>query len=125
MNQITFDGFFFTPSLEDEGMELSFFDFKEEPMKGAEKINGNAVGDMYHVAFFKDAGENSIEFDENFEAIFADPVTYVKNLEGAGLFGCVLRKTTHSHKWFDNYLTRAKENVRIQNMKTKERLKNA
>lgn len=122
MNSVTFDGFFFTPSLEDDEVELSFFDFNEEKYKNAEPVDKTPVGLTYHIVFFKPAGDGTVEFDESFEAVFADPVTYVKNLAGSNLFGCVLKKTTHSKKWFDNYLTNAKKKVTIHNMKVKEGL---
>ena len=122
MQAITFDGFFFTPGVEDGELELSFFDYNEENLKTAEKVENTAYGDKYHIAFFKPDGEGFVEFDETFEAIFADPVAYVENLNGTELFGCVLRKTTQSDKWFNNYLTKAKENVTIHNMQLKKGL---
>jgi hypothetical protein len=122
MQAITFDGFFFTPGVEDGELELSFFDYNEENLKNAEKVENTAYGDKYHIAFFKPDGEGFVEFDETFEAIFADPVAYVENLNGTELFGCVLRKTTQSDKWFNNYLTKAKENVTIHNMQLKKGL---
>jgi hypothetical protein len=122
MKSVTYDGFFFTPGSQDDELELSFFDYKDEKLKNAEKVENTAVGDKYHIAFFKPDEEGYVHFDESFEAIFADPVVYVQNLSGTNLFGCILRKTTHSYKWFDNYLTKAKENVTIHNMKLKEGL---
>jgi hypothetical protein len=44
------------------------------------------------------------EFNDAFEAILGDPESYIKNLVGAGLYGCVVRKTTKTGKWFENYL---------------------
>lgn len=122
MQSITFDGFFFTPGADDDELELSFFDFKEEYLKNAEKVENTTFGDKYHIAFFKPNKDGLVEFDETFEAIFADPVTYVKNLTGSNLFGCVLRKTTQSDRWFNNYLKSAKENVTIHNMQLKKGL---
>ena len=122
MQTMTFDGFFFTPGADDDELELSFFDYSEENLKNAEKVENTAIGDKYHIAFFKPNGKGLVEFDESFEAIFADPVTYVKNLTGSQLFGCVVRKTTQSGKWFDNYLSSAKENVTIHNMQLKKGL---
>ena len=122
MQPMTFDGFFFTPNVEDGELELSFFDYTEENMKNAEKVENTSYGDKYHIAFFKPNGEGLVEFDESFEAIFADPVSYVKNLTGTSIFGCILRKTTRSNKWFDNYLTNAKENIIIHNIELKKGL---
>ena len=122
MQTMTYDGFFFTPNDEDGELELSFFDYNEESLKNAEKVENTAYGDKYLIAFFKPDEDGFVEFDESFEAIFADPVAYVENLYGTELFGCILRKTTQSHKWFNNYLTKAKENVTMLNMKLKEGL---
>ena len=122
MQTMTYDGFFFTPNAEDGELELSFFDYNEESLKNAEKVENTAYGDKYHIAFFKPDEDGFVEFDESFEAIFADPVAYVENLYGTELFGCILRKTTQSHRWFNNYLTKAKENVTMLNMKLKEGL---
>jgi len=122
MQAITFDGFFFTPGAEDGELELSFFDYNEESLKNAEKVENTAYGEKYHIAFFKPNAKGFVEFDETFEAIFADPVTYVQNLNGTELFGCILRKTTQSDRWFNNYLTKAKENVTIHNMQLKKGL---
>ncbi len=122
MQTMTFDGFFFTPGTDENELELSFFNYSEENLKNDEKVENTAIGDKYHIAFFKPKGKGLVEFDESFEAIFADPVTYVKNLTGSQLFGCVLRKTTQSGKWFDDYLSSAKENVTIHNMQLKKGL---
>ena len=72
MQSVTYDGFFFTPGSEDDELELSFFDYKDEKLKNAEKVENTAVGDMYHIAFFKPDEEGFVHFDESFEAIFAD-----------------------------------------------------
>jgi hypothetical protein len=122
MQTMTYDGFFFTPGAEDGELELSFFDYNDENLKNAEKVENTAIGDKYHIAFFKPDEDGLVEFDDTFEAIFADPVAYVENLNGTELFGCILRKTTQSDKWFNNYLTKAKESVTIHNMQLKKGL---
>ena len=115
-NEETFDGFWFLPC-DEEGLNLSFFTFKDE-YGGGTPIGGNQIGDNYHLAFFKENEEGLPEFDDAFEAILGDPESYVKNLVGAGLYGCVVRKTTKTGKWFEDYLTSVVGSVIVDNVKS-------
>jgi hypothetical protein len=108
------DGIFFTPA-DDDDLELSFFNVVED--RGT-PIDGSEYGYKYHIAFFKGLPNGEIVFDESFEAIFADPATYIRGLVGCELFGCILKKTTTSTKWFNDYLKRTKESVKILNEKS-------
>jgi hypothetical protein len=110
MDTTKFDGFFFTPTEEDQ-LKLSFFEFNDDEYSDGIPLDSNSIGDTYHIAFFKPDDDGIPVFDESFEAIFADPVTYINGLVGTDLFGCILRKTTKSAKWFNDYLTKAKESV--------------
>jgi hypothetical protein len=114
-NEETFDGFWFLPC-DEEGLNLSFFTFKDE-YGGGTPIGGNQIGDNYHLAFFKENEEGMPEFDDAFEAIIGDPQSYIKNLVGAGLYGCVVRKTTKTGKWFDDYLTSVAGSVIVDSVK--------
>jgi hypothetical protein len=120
-NEETFDGFWFLPC-EEEGLNLSFFTFKDE-YGGGTPIGGNQLGDNYHLAFFKENEEGMPEFDDAFEAILGDPESYIKNLVGAGLYGCVVRKTTKTGKWFDDYLKSVVGSVIVDNVKSITNLK--
>ena len=120
-NEETFDGFWFLPC-DEEGLNLSFFSFKDE-YGGGTPIGGNQLGDNYHLAFFKKNEKGMPEFDESFEAILGDPESYIRNLVGAGLYGCVVRKTTKTGKWFDNYLTSVVDSVIVDNVKSITNLK--
>jgi hypothetical protein len=120
-NEEPFDGFWFLPC-EEEGLNLSFFTFKDE-YGGGTPIGGNQLGDNYHLAFFKENEEGLPEFDDAFEAILGDPESYIKNLVGAGLYGCVVRKTTKTGKWFNDYLTSVKDSVIVDNVKSITNLK--
>jgi len=117
----TFDGFWFLPC-EEEGLNLSFFTFKDE-YGGGTPIGGNQLGDNYHLAFFKENEEGLPEFDDACEAILGDPESYIKNLVGAGLYGCVVRKTTKTGKWFDDYLKSVVGSVIVDNVKSITNLK--
>jgi hypothetical protein len=120
-NEETFDGFWFLPC-EEEGLNLSFFTFKDE-YGGGTPIGGNQIGDNYHLAFFRENEEGMPEFDDAFEAILGDPETYIKNLVGAGLYGCVVRKTTKTGKWFEDYLKSVVGSVIVDNVKSITNLK--
>jgi hypothetical protein len=115
-NEETFDGFWFLPN-DEEGLKLSFFTFGEE-FAGGTPIGGNQLGDNYHLAFFKENEEGMPEFDDAFEAILGDPESYIRNLVGAGLYGCVVRKTTKSGKWFEDYLTSVVGSVIVKGLKS-------
>ena len=114
-NEETFDGFWFLPC-DINGLNLSFFTFKEE-YSGGTTIDNSSNGDMYHLAFFKENEAGMPEFNDSFEAILGDPQNYVKNLTGTGLYGCVVRKTTKSGKWFEDYLTSVTGSVIIDDLK--------
>ena len=111
MDTKDFDGFFFTPGIEDNELKLSFFEFNDTEFSGGIPLDTTAVGDTYHIAFFKPDDEGVPIFDESFEAVFSNPETYVSGLVGTDFFGCILRKTTTSGKWFNDYLARTKESV--------------
>ena len=120
-NEETFDGFWFLPC-DEEGLNLSFFTFKDE-YGGGTPIGGNQLGDNYHLAFFRENEEGLPEFDDAFEAILGDPESYIKNLVGAGLYGCVVRKTTKTGKWFEDYLKSVVGSVIVDNVKSITNLK--
>jgi hypothetical protein len=110
-----FDGFYILPG-EDDGIKLSYFDFKDDFNKG-KKVDGTELGDMYHVIFMK-AGDDSLPIlEDHFEAIFSHPETYVRNLLGADIFGCFVKKTENSYKWVDDYLKRTLARVTMIKMK--------
>ena len=112
-----YDGFYFLPGKDDAEMALSFFEFSEELGNQKKVDSKNEIGDLWHIAFFtKDENDNP-QFNDSFEAIFSDPVAYVKNLCGTGLYGCVLRKTYKSVKWFNDYLDKVMNRVTIIRLK--------
>jgi len=114
MTKQPYDGLFFTPGEEEDSLAISFFDLKDE-YAGGEPVEGTDIGPNCHVAFFKECEDGLVRFDGTFEAIFADPLTYVTGLIGGGLYGCILKKTTKSNGWFENYLTRTKDHVTMLN----------
>lgn len=110
MQPKTYDGFYFTPAEEDDDLNITFFDFNGDVEKG-NPVSNSSIGDCWHVAFFRHDKEGVPYFDETFEAIFSDPTVYVRNLLGANVYGCIVRKTEKSNKWFDDYLNNAKKHV--------------
>jgi hypothetical protein len=111
-----YDGIYFMPGEEGGELILSYFDFNKE-MAGGTPIDGNNSGHMYHIAFFNHDEEGQPVYDESFEAILGDPVTYVKNLAGTGIYGFLVRKTEKSGKWFEKYLKSAIEQIIMRKMK--------
>jgi hypothetical protein len=111
-----FDGIFFLPDDYDrEAVTISHFTFKEEYANGT-PVGATTIGDMFHVAFFVEDDDGLPKLDGAFEAIFGDPTAYVQNLVGANVFGCLVRKTDRSQKWFDDYLNDVQKNVMIKKM---------
>lgn len=105
------DGFFFIPDNQ-SNFDIHHFRFTEnENHELLTGIEGTEVGPKFHIAFFKEGTNGKIEFDESFEAIFADPYIYLKNLIGMNIFGVMVRKTEKSTEWFDEYLTMMKGKI--------------
>ena len=115
-----YDGFYFLPNKQENSALFNFFTFDEDDgdLANSKKVDSkNEIGDLWHIAFFtKDENDNP-QFNDSFEAIFSDPVAYVKNLCGTGLYGCVLRKTDKSVKWFNDYLDKVMNRVTIIRLK--------
>jgi len=101
-----FDGFYFLPGEDDYELQFAYFKFKDGEFDG-KPVDASPLGDKYHIAFFRRDANGDPMFDEEFEAIFTDPSIYVQGLVGSKLYGCVLRKTDKSNKWWDEYLERA------------------
>ena len=115
MKPSEYDGFYFLPDEGDDDLQIAYFNFKDEFANGT-PIEGSSVGDKYHIAFFRRDDEGNPTFDDTFEAILGDPSVYVKNLVGAGIYGCILRKTEKSQAWFDEYLERAFKKMQLAKM---------
>lgn len=103
-----YDGFYFLPGRSDEEtFSLAFFNLKGE-FENGKPVDGTSIGNCYHVAFFRRDANGHPAFDGDFEAIFADPTVYIEGLAGADIYGCVVRKTDKSEKWFTEYLEKTK-----------------
>ena len=111
-----YDGVYFLPGDDESELVISYFDFKGD-MEGGVPGGGSQIGDVWQVAFFKQDEEGDPVFDDTFEAIFACPATYISNLAGSNVYGCMVRKTDKSVKWFDDYLKRIFTNVTIKKLK--------
>lgn len=109
MSKEEYDGFYFLPGDEDGDLNIAYFKFKSGEQFGGDPIETSPMGNKYHIAFFRKDEEGNPMFDDAFEAVFADPSIYIKQLVGGNLYGCVLKKTEKSTEWWDEYLTRAKK----------------
>lgn len=107
-----YDGIYFLPGDEEDEMKFSFFDMNDESYD-REPIENTIIGDKFHIAFFTMDEDGSAVFDEHFEAIFADPMTYLQGFIGQDLYGCLVRKTKSSGKWWNDYLERAQVRTRM------------
>lgn len=119
MSQQEYDGFYILPGDDEEdpgGINITYFKFTEKEFIEAKPIETTTMGDKYHVAFFRKDVNGDPMFDDSFEAIFADPSIYAQGLVGAQIYGCVLRKTEKSTKWWKEYLTRAQKTCMIQKL---------
>jgi len=113
-----YDGIYFLPGDNDDELIISCWEFKSDSEYANSKpIDGSQIGNMYHIAFFRKGEDGLPIYDEHYEAILGDPEAYIKNLTGAGLYGCVLKKTETSGKWFEEYLKRALSYVTIKKLK--------
>jgi len=110
-----FDGIYFLPGQEEGELVISYFDFKND-MAGGSEIENTPIGPKYHIAFFKRGEDEQPEFDASFEAILACPKTYIESLAGANVYGCVVKKTDKSQKWFDEYLQKTLGHVTMRKM---------
>ena len=52
MDMKQFDGFYFLPGDEENQMMFSYFVLKEDSLRG-KPVDNTKVGDMYHIAFFR------------------------------------------------------------------------
>lgn len=112
------DGIYFLPGEEDDELVISHWEFKpESEFSGGTPVGGNEIGHMYHIAFFTEDEIGNPVFNDHFEAVLGDPETYIKNLGGCGLYGCMVKKTNKSAKWFEDYLNKAFASVRILKLK--------
>ena len=119
LNPNEYDGIYFLPGDNDDELIFNYWEFKTDTeYAGAKPIDGNQIGNMYHIAFFRRDVEGYPIFDEQYEAILGDPEAYLKNLTGAGLYGCLLKKTEKSGKWWEDYLKRALSYVTVKKLKT-------
>lgn len=101
---LKYDGVYFLPHVEgdNEGLKYQFFELKDED--NSEPIESSSLGNKYHLVFFKEGEDGLPQLDDQFEAVLVDPATYLHGLLGAGVYGCILKKTAKSQDWIDKYL---------------------
>lgn len=112
----TYDGVFFFPAVDEEGDDVMAFNFWSFTGNFANKesVGATEMGNMFHVAFFKE-NEGGFEIDDTFEAIFTDPKVYLEGLAGSNLFGVICRKTANSSSWFREYLQETMNKFKVIN----------
>lgn len=104
-----YDGFYFSfshPNEEDEESTkdpLSYFKVSSDTSLTNVPSEKHSLGNTFLMAFLQFDDDGIPTLDETVEAVLADPVTYVQNLQGTGLFGCIVRKTPRGEAWFDKH----------------------
>ena len=109
-----YDGFYFLPPDEEDAyhddLKMVFFTKENKTLDDVStKMPNN--GYWFHVVFFKEDDEGKPKFDSNFEAIFLDPIEYVKGLIGSNLYGVILKKTEKSKEWIDKYIDDTEQKI--------------
>ena len=109
-----YDGFYFLPPNDEDvdfdDLKMVFFTKENKtPEDVSTKVMNS--GYWFHVVLFKEDNEGKPKFDSNFEAIFLDPVEYIKGLIGSNLYGVVLKKTEKSRDWIDNYIRDTEQKI--------------
>ena len=103
-----YDGIMFLPHNDDE-IQFELLELKENMGK---EVGGTNVGLMYHVLLFQhNEEERGMKFIDNFEAIFANPMVYIKGLVGTKIFGLILKKKEKTHLFFDKYVKQVTEQL--------------
>lgn len=103
-----YDGFHFTPpESEEKGLRFDFFTLIDDYANG-QKIDTTDHGDCWLVAYVKADDDEKIYLDDIFEFVIEDPLNYIHSLIGTGVYGCIVRKTDKSIKWFNNYVENVK-----------------
>lgn len=113
-----FDGVYFYPDPENsKKLAQDWFLLEDEKYKNQPPIDGNEMGDCYHVAFIGKDRMNYPYVQEVYEAIFSDLETYINtSLSGAKVQGVILRKTDTSGQWIDEYRNNLGKNVRLHKL---------
>ena len=114
-----YDGFRFYPSNDDgiEGFAVSTFDLIDE-MANSSPIENSSMGYKYHVALFEHDDKDKVQINDLFEAIFADPLVYLRNLHGTNFFGFFIRKTDKSETWVMENMDRITDGEFSRRMKS-------
>ena len=114
-----YDGFRFYPSSDNgmDGFAITTFDFANE-MANSTPIENSSMGYTYHVALFQHDGDEKVKVNDLFEAIFVDPLVYLKNLGGTDFFGFFVRKTDKSDTWVIEHVDRMTDGEFSRNLKS-------
>jgi hypothetical protein len=114
-----YDGFRFYPSTDDgiDGFAVSTFDFANDLANSA-PVENSSMGYTYHVALFEHDGDEKVKINDLFEAIFVDPLVYLKNLGGTDFFGFFVRKTDKSDALVIEYVDKMTDGEYSRNLKS-------
>lgn len=112
----SFDGFHLTPGENEGEFRFDFFEFTDDM---GNYVGGSKLGHMYHVVLYK-TEEDSIELEDQFEAIFSDPIVYAKSLPEANIFGTFVKKREKTDEWMNVFLFSTRQKITMLNDKLKD-----
>jgi hypothetical protein len=93
--------YFFEDEDTDNGVKVEGHHYDKEV--AGEFVEGTSVGHPYHIVLMKDHSEDENKFAhfDCFEAILADPLTYIMQLVPQGWYGIIARKSANSQQTID------------------------
>lgn len=92
LEKTNYDCLMFIPGEKPNSLHIEGSEYKEH----GEKLDGNSLGDTYHILIYKETEEDGIHHLDLFEGILLDPLEYASRLIPDGWYGMFAKKTTTS-----------------------------
>jgi hypothetical protein len=102
----TFDALYFIPADDDDTLKVELNTYKDP----GKDVGGNEIGKCYHIVLWQhDEDDGSVKELDTFDAILADPLTYISQLIPCNWYGIIARTTTTSKNFIDPLLAKMRE----------------
>jgi len=102
----SFDALYFIPADDEDTLKVELNTYKNP----GKDIGGNEIGKCYHIILWQhDEDDGSVKELDNFDAILADPLTYISQLILCNWYGIVARTTTTSNNFIQPLLAKMRE----------------
>lgn len=99
-----FDCFLFIPATNDslhiEGSEY---------VNPGVKVEGNEIGDYYHIVLYQESPDGEVVHEDKFEAILGCPLEYASTLIPHGWYGMIAKKTSTSTEFVEKVFAKLTE----------------